>query len=387
MSVSVHIQQRLGDFALDVAFDSEGGVTALFGPSGSGKTSVINAIAGLNKPDTGRIQLGGRVLYDSGDGINVPPHKRRIGYVFQEPRLFPHMSVAQNIDYGRRNQLYSTPNDGGLPVLGIAHLMERYPRDLSGGEAQRVAIARALTIQPEVLLMDDPLAALDDTRKAEFLPYLQAFVAKTSIPVFYVSHAMSEVAQLADHLVVMREGRVARSGALGQILSDPAAISDIGVREAGAILNVRVTGDQRGAAVPAARAGRGRGDAAGSYPCQRRDVVKRQAGRLVGSEYSALHGDAAARRAGAGGGCRPALWRGYVDGADHAAVGAGYGASGGVELLCGDQIRRCGSNGPWTARGAGRDALTLLPRSRGAARVCPCGLVSAHGFADNGCNP
>lgn len=258
MSVSVHIQQRLGDFALDVAFESEGGVTALFGPSGSGKTSVINAIAGLNKPDTGRIQLGGRVLYDSGDGINVPPHKRRIGYVFQEPRLFPHMSVAQNIDYGRRNQLYSTPNDGGLSVLGIAHLMERYPRDLSGGEAQRVAIARALTSQPEVLLMDEPLAALDDTRKAEFLPYLQAFVVKTSIPVFYVSHAMSEVAQLADHLVVMREGRVARSGALGQILSDPAAISDIGVREAGAIVTVTVTraNDSDGLSALATSAGR-----------------------------------------------------------------------------------------------------------------------------------
>lgn len=240
MSISVQIKQQLGDFTLDVAFEGEGGVTALFGPSGSGKTSVINAIAGLSKPDSGHIQVGGQVLFDSNKGVFVPPHKRRIGYVFQEPRLFPHMTVAQNIDYGRPNLLYSTQNDLGLTVLGIEHLTQRYPRDLSGGEAQRVAIARALTSQPKVLLMDEPLAALDHARKAEFLPYLQALVAKTSIPVFYVSHAMSEVAQLADHLVVMREGRVARSGPLAQILSDPAAISDIGVREAGAILNVMV---------------------------------------------------------------------------------------------------------------------------------------------------
>ncbi|TDT75243.1 molybdate transport system ATP-binding protein [Litoreibacter halocynthiae] len=240
MSVSVQITQRLGDFALDASFESEGGVTALFGPSGCGKTSIINAIAGLSRPDAGHVRLGDQVLFNSATGVFVPPHKRRIGYVFQEPRLFPHMSVAQNIGYGRPNQLYSTRGDGGLAVLGIEHLLERYPRDLSGGEAQRVAIARALTSQPKVLLMDEPLAALDDARKTEFLPYLQALVAKTSIPVFYVSHAMSEVAQLADHLVVMRDGRVARSGALAQLLSDPAAISDIGVREAGAILNVTV---------------------------------------------------------------------------------------------------------------------------------------------------
>ena len=240
MSVSVQIRQGLGDFALDVAFEGEGGVTALFGPSGSGKTSVINAIAGLSRPDTGHIRVGERVLFDSEKDIYVAPHKRRIGYVFQEPRLFGHMSVQQNIDYGRPVRSQSTPMDAGLAALGIDHLMERHPRDLSGGEAQRVAIARALMSQPEVLLMDEPLAALDEARKAEFLPYLQALVAKTSLPVFYVSHAMAEVAQLADQLVVMRDGRVARSGPLAQILSDPAAISDIGVREAGAILNVTV---------------------------------------------------------------------------------------------------------------------------------------------------
>ncbi|WP_298257711.1 molybdenum ABC transporter ATP-binding protein [uncultured Litoreibacter sp.] len=241
MSVSVRIQQQLGDFSLDVAFESDGGVTALFGPSGSGKTSVINAIAGLAQPDKGHIRLGEQVLFDSAKGTFVQPHKRRVGYVFQEPRLFPHMSVAQNIAYGHPRQQPPTHRDAGVAALGIAHLLDRSPRDLSGGEAQRVAIARALSSEPHVLLMDEPLAALDEARKAEFLPYLHQLVARTSIPVFYVSHAMSEVAQLADNLVVLREGRVARAGPLGDILADPAAICDIGVREAGAILNVTVT--------------------------------------------------------------------------------------------------------------------------------------------------
>ncbi|SFR57943.1 molybdenum ABC transporter ATP-binding protein [Litoreibacter janthinus] len=246
MSTLIDIKQRLGAFQLEARFEGEGGVTALFGPSGSGKTSVINAIAGLSRPDAGYIRLGDQVLFDSDGGVFVPPHQRRVGYVFQEPRLFPHMSVAQNIAYGRPSQQYSTNGDAGLSALGIEHLEDRSPRDLSGGEAQRVAIARALMSQPKVLLMDEPLAALDEARKAEFLPYLQAFVAKTNIPVFYVSHAMNEVAQLADNLVVMRDGRVARSGPLAQILSDPAAISDIGVREAGAILNVTVARAEAG---------------------------------------------------------------------------------------------------------------------------------------------
>ena len=203
MSTRVDISQRLGAFRLEARFEGEGGVTALFGPSGSGKTAVINAIAGLTQPDAGHIEVGGRVLFDSETGICVPPHQRRIGYVFQEPRLFPHMSVQQNMEYGRPVQSHSTPVGRWLPALGIDHLMERRPRDLSGGEAQRVAIARAMMSQPDVLLMDEPLAALDEARKTEFLPYLQALVAETRIPVFYVSHAMAEVAQLADHLVAV----------------------------------------------------------------------------------------------------------------------------------------------------------------------------------------
>lgn len=246
MSVSVEIKQRLGDFTLDVSFAGEGGVTALFGPSGSGKTSIINAIAGLTRPDAGRIQVGDRVLFDANAGIFVPPHKRRVGYVFQEPRLFPHMTVEENIDYGRPRPLVTMPIIPAIDALGIHHLSNRNASDLSGGEAQRVALARALLSSPDIILMDEPLAALDAARKAELLPYLRAFMAEANIPVFYVSHAMEEVAQLADNLVVLREGRVVRSGLLGDMLADPEAVSDIGVREAGALLRVTVKSQDAG---------------------------------------------------------------------------------------------------------------------------------------------
>lgn len=246
MSVSVQIKQRLGDFALDVDFSSEGGVTALFGPSGSGKTSIINAIAGLTKPDAGRIQVGDQVLFDA--TTHIPPHQRRIGYVFQEPRLFPHLSVQQNIDYGRPRPLHTLPSvyAPALEALGINHLLHRAIIDLSGGEAQRVALARALLSNPQIILMDEPLAALDAARKDELLPYLRAFMAEAGLPVFYVSHAMEEVAQLADNLVVLREGKVVRSGPLGEMLADPEAVSDIGVREAGALLRVTVAKQDAG---------------------------------------------------------------------------------------------------------------------------------------------
>lgn len=246
MSVSVEIRQTLGSFTLDACFQSRGGVTALFGPSGSGKTSVINAIAGLSTPDAGRIEIGERVLFDAAQRVFVPSHQRRVGYVFQEPRLFPHMSVQQNMRYGQPTQLVSRPLPRALQALGITHLESRNVTDLSGGEAQRVALARALLSEPEIILMDEPLAALDAARKEELLPYLRAFIAEANIPVFYVSHAMEEVAQLADTLVVLRDGKVVRSGPLGDMLADPHAVSDIGVREAGALLRVRVSQQQAG---------------------------------------------------------------------------------------------------------------------------------------------
>ncbi|PTX56942.1 molybdate transport system ATP-binding protein [Litoreibacter ponti] len=240
MSVKVDIRHRFDGFSLETQFASEGGVTALFGPSGSGKTSIINALAGLLTPDEGRIEIGGRVLFDSAAGINVPTHKRRVGYVFQEPRLFPHMTARQNFDYGRPRPLITERHDPAIQALGIRHLLDRDVRGLSGGEAQRVSIARALMSNPSILLLDEPLSALDATRKAEVLPYLQALFSEAQIPVFYVSHAMEEVAQLATDLIVLRDGRVARAGAIGDVLADPEAVSDIGVREAGALLRVTV---------------------------------------------------------------------------------------------------------------------------------------------------
>lgn len=235
--IEVQLRHRAGDFTLDTRFESAGGVVAIFGPSGAGKTSVINAIAGLVTPDEGRIQIGDKCLFDSATGVNIPPHKRRVGYVFQEPRLFPHLSVAANMRYGAAAgaSLIEIAD-----LLDIVYLLKRNPRDLSGGEAQRVAIARALLSQPDILLMDEPLAALDARRKEDILPYLAQVRDHAQFPIFYVSHAMSEVAQLAHDLVVMRDGRVSRFGAIGDILSDPEAVHDLGVREAGAVISARL---------------------------------------------------------------------------------------------------------------------------------------------------
>lgn len=225
---------------LDVSLESDaGGVTGFFGPSGSGKTSLINAIAGLSQPEAAFIRIGDRVLVDTKAGLFVKPHQRRAGYVFQDARLFPHLSVARNLSYGQ-------PKAGGLQLtelaeaLGIQHLLERAPRDLSGGEAQRVAIGRALMSAPELLLMDEPLASLDQARRGEILPYLDRLQALSGVQIFYVSHAMAEVARLADQIVLMRAGQVVRAGAAGDILSDPDLVPEIGLGEAGAVLTARL---------------------------------------------------------------------------------------------------------------------------------------------------
>lgn len=231
--IEVELRHQQGDFSLDVSFRSEGGVVGLFGPSGSGKTTVIRAISGLLHPDDGRIVLGRRVLFDRRAGVVIPPHKRRVGYVFQEPRLFPHLTVERNLRYG---QPVPAPVGPVAELLGLTHLLARAPRDLSGGEAQRVAIGRALLSAPEVLLMDEPLAALDPARKEEILPYLAAIRDQARIPIFYVSHALEEVAQLASDLVVIRNGGVSRAGPIGEVLADPDAVPDIGLRDAGALL-------------------------------------------------------------------------------------------------------------------------------------------------------
>ncbi|WP_084545293.1 molybdenum ABC transporter ATP-binding protein [Derxia gummosa] len=196
------------------------GVTALFGPSGSGKTTCLRAIAGLESHCRGRVAIGDEVWQDSDAGVFVPVHRRPLGFVFQDARLFPHMNVRRNIDYGcKRLQTGARRMDFDeiVELLGIAHLLDRKPARLSGGEQQRVGIARALMTSPRVLLLDEPLSALDEARKAELLPWLVKLRDELALPMIFVSHAMSEVARLADHLVLLERGKVLASGPIGEV--------------------------------------------------------------------------------------------------------------------------------------------------------------------------
>src|SRR5258708_15124890 len=219
MKTGVTLRHRLGDFTLDAAFEfgESPCVTALFGPSGAGKSTVLAAIAGLFRPQSGRIAIAGETLFDSEGGIFVPARERRIGIVFQDTRLFPHMSVHANLLYGWRRAAARAPGqtiDAVIALLGLEALLARRPRTLSGGERARVALGRALLMDPRALLLDEPLTALDAARKAEILPYLERLVAETKIPMLYVSHALDEVTRLADRMVVLNEGRVVAEGSL-----------------------------------------------------------------------------------------------------------------------------------------------------------------------------
>ncbi len=242
MSLSVRLQHRLPGLELDVAFDAPAGVTVLFGPSGAGKTSVINAVAGLLKPDHAKIELDGSVLTDTANLRYLPPHDRRIGYIFQEARLFPHLSVRQNLLYGawaRRVQRQSSRFDDLVDLMGLGALLKRYPMHLSGGETQRVAIGRALLADPDLILADEPLASLDDARKEEILPYFERLRDDVKIPFLYVSHDAREVARLATIVVVLKDGRVQRQGTATDVLGDPAVVP-VGDQAAGAVLEARV---------------------------------------------------------------------------------------------------------------------------------------------------
>lgn len=249
MTILVDLAHRLGAFDLDVRFESAGGLTALFGRSGSGKTSVVNLVGGLMRPDRGRIVVDGRVLVDTGAKTFVPSHKRRIGYVFQDARLFPHLSVRQNLVYSswftpaaERRQ----PFDQVVALLGIGHLLERRPARLSGGERQRVAIGRALLASPRLLLMDEPLAALDETRKAELMPYIERLRDEAKIPILYVSHSVSEVLRLASDLVVLDAGRVAVAGDPGAVLRRLDLVPATADVEPGALLDTSVESHDSG---------------------------------------------------------------------------------------------------------------------------------------------
>ncbi len=242
-TLSVAVAHRLGGFDLDVAFEAPAGVTALFGRSGSGKTSVVNVIGGLLRPRWGRVVLGDQLLLDTERGISVPRHRRRIGTVFQEGRLFPHFSVRQNLLFGRwfapRGETGAGLDDV-VDMLGLAPLLGRSPAGLSGGEKQRVAIGRALLSKPGLLLMDEPLSALDETRKAEILPYIERLRDEAGVPIVYVSHSVAEVARLADTLVVLEAGRVVAAGPAPDVLARLNVAPLAGSREAGAVLDARV---------------------------------------------------------------------------------------------------------------------------------------------------
>ena len=240
MTLRIRVQHAFAGFDLDVDADLPAGVSVLFGPSGSGKTTVINAVAGLIRPDQGRIVVDGWVLTDTASRRHIAPHRRRIGYIFQDARLFPHLSVRQNLAYGRwfaPRDAQATSMDRTVEMLGIGHLLSRRPATLSGGEKQRVAIGRALLSGPRLILADEPLAALDEARKAEILPYFERLRDEVAVPILYVSHASAEVARLATTVVALRAGRVIACGPPGQVLGD---VGVVGARGAASLLTARV---------------------------------------------------------------------------------------------------------------------------------------------------
>lgn len=221
--LTVDVEKRLGDFHLSARFESAARATALFGPSGAGKTSIINMIAGLIAPDRGRIAFGDAVWFDSATHTDVPAPRRRIGYVFQEGRLFPHMNVGRNLHYGR--WMSGLPADTAetarvTAMLAIGHLLARRPGRLSGGERQRVAIGRALLTRPRLLLLDEPLASLDAARKAEILPFLERLRDEAGVPIVYVSHQAAEVRRLVTSVIQIDGGRVVAAGSV-QLLDTP----------------------------------------------------------------------------------------------------------------------------------------------------------------------
>ena len=243
--LEVNIRLRRGDFKLDAAFSlQKPGVIALFGPSGCGKSSLIQCVAGLTRPDEGRIELNGEVFFDSARGIDVAAARRGIGCVFQDSRLFPHFTVRGNLLYGaaRTQRAGSINFDDIVSLLDLHSLLERRPGRLSGGERQRVAIGRALLAQPRLLLLDEPLASLDHARRDEVLPYLEILRDRLAIPMLYVSHQFEEVLRLATDLVLMRDGSILAQGDLSALSLSPALQSVIGADLIGSVVNARLIG-------------------------------------------------------------------------------------------------------------------------------------------------
>ncbi len=243
MTLAVSVTHRAGDFTLEVDFESHGRLTAIFGASGSGKTTLVNAIAGLVRPERARIAVGDALLADTAKGVFQPPHRRRIGYVFQDARLLPHLSVESNLSYGT----WFTPaahryanRDQIIALLGLGSLLKRKPSSLSGGEKQRVAIGRALLASPRLLLMDEPLASLDAARKAEIIPYIERLRDEVRTPIVYVSHSVAEVTRLATDILVLAQGRRAAFGPAAEIAQRLDLVPDAERDEGGAILDMEV---------------------------------------------------------------------------------------------------------------------------------------------------
>lgn len=231
------------NFKLDVNLMFKSGmITVLFGKSGSGKTSIINMIAGLQTPDVGRIAVGDNLLFDSYKGFNIPTPRRNAGYIFQDGRLFPHMSVEANLKYGIRKSEFSTDTFEEITeLLGIKDLLKRRPHKLSGGEKQRVAIGRALLSSPDFMLMDEPLSALDSTRKKELIPFIGRMVERFNMPVIYVTHSLEELLELGDNVVLMQDGQCIDSGSVEEVVSKPENMPALGLTGRVAILKAEAT--------------------------------------------------------------------------------------------------------------------------------------------------
>ncbi len=225
-NLSLNFQKRLGSFDLTIDCVLSQKVTAFLGASGSGKTTLLNCISGTLTPDRGKILFGNETLYDSDSRINIAPEKRRIGYVFQEGYLFPHLTVKQNIRYGQPKTVQKNENYVSqiLDILEISDLLERYPKQLSGGQRQRVAVARAINMQPSILLMDEPLASLDSGLKNRIIPYLYNIKQTYEIPILYVTHAISEVMALADEAYIISEGKITFNGEPHELLTTPSTL-------------------------------------------------------------------------------------------------------------------------------------------------------------------
>lgn len=245
-TLSIAVTLTRGDHRIDVAFDCPPGVTGLIGPSGAGKTTVAQTVAGIARPDGGRIAIGDRVLFDATQGIDVAPENRRVGYVFQDMRLFPHLTARQNLAYGHRRG-----QDRGLweriaDLLELAPLMDRRPSTLSGGESRRVAIGRALLTNPDVLILDEPMAGLDPARRARLEPHLRHVRDAVGIPIIFITHQLPELLDLADMAVLMVDGRLVAAGPVGEVFAEPAMAGYLGDADGGVVLDARVSVDGHG---------------------------------------------------------------------------------------------------------------------------------------------